>query len=45
MTEYKYNQDKEYFKGVCPYTNKKCKVWLCRFCHIEMRERRFARKL
>lgn len=39
----KNKQGQEYFKGVCPYTNKPCKIWLCRFCRIEWRERRFMR--
>lgn len=37
--------DKEYFKGVCPYTGKPCKIWLCRFCRIEYRERVWMKML
>lgn len=37
-------KDKELFHGICPYTNKTCKLWFCKYCHIEHRERRFARK-
>lgn len=37
--------DKEYFKGVCPYTDKPCKIWLCRFCRIEHRERVWMKML
>ena len=40
----KYFKDKEHFHGICPYTNKTCKLWLCRFCRIERRERRYMRK-
>lgn len=35
---------REYFKGVCPYTDKPCKLWLCRLCRIEWRERRYLQK-
>lgn len=40
----KYFKDKEHFKGICPYTDKTCKLWLCKVCHIEHRERRYAKK-
>lgn len=33
---------REIFKGVCPYTNKKCDKWTCSVCEVEKRERRFA---
>ena len=36
--------DEKLFKGVCPYTDKPCKIWICRFCRVEMRERRFMRR-
>lgn len=32
---------REYFKGICPYTNKKCDTWTCGVCEVEKRERRF----
>lgn len=31
------------FRGECPYTGRICKVWLCRFCRIEHRERKYAK--
>jgi hypothetical protein len=33
----------EYFKGICPYTDKPCKSWLCYICSVEYTEERFAR--
>ena len=33
---------REHFKGICPYTNKKCEKWTCSVCEVEQRERRFA---
>lgn len=33
----------KYFRGKCPYTDKICKVWLCRLCRIEHRERKWAK--
>ncbi len=33
---------KEHFKGICPYTNKKCDTWTCGICEVEERERKFA---
>ena len=33
---------KAVFKGVCPYTNKKCDTWTCGICEVEERERKFA---
>ena len=33
---------REHFKGICPYTNKKCEKWTCSICEVEKRERRFA---
>lgn len=38
------NNDKELFKGRCPYTNKECKIWLCQYCLVEHRERRYMKK-
>lgn len=38
-------KDKEHFNGICPYTNKTCKLWLCKVCHIERRERQFMKKV
>ena len=29
------NQDREYFKGICPFTNKPCDEWTCRTCEVE----------
>lgn len=37
-------EGRKYFKGICPYTNKHCKLWLCDICAVEYRERRFARE-
>ena len=37
--------DKELFKGKCPYTNKPCKIWICQYCLVEHRERRWMRKI
>jgi hypothetical protein len=31
------------FRGRCPYTDKVCKIWLCRLCRIEHREREYAK--
>jgi len=31
------------FRGRCPYTDKVCKIWLCRLCRIERREREYAK--
>lgn len=33
---------REHFKGICPYTNKKCDTWTCGICKVEERERKFA---
>lgn len=33
---------REHFKGICPYTNKKCDTWTCGICEVEERERKFA---
>lgn len=32
---------KDYFKGICPYTNEKCEKWTCNICEVEKREHRF----
>jgi len=32
---------REYFNGICPYTDKKCDTWTCGICEVEERERRF----
>jgi len=32
---------REIFKGICPYTNKKCDTWTCNTCEVEARERKF----
>ena len=32
---------REHFKGICPYTNKKCEKWTCNICEVEERERKF----
>lgn len=32
---------REHFKGICPYTNKKCEKWTCSVCEVEKRERKF----
>ena len=32
---------REHFKGICPYTNKKCDTWTCNTCEVEARERKF----
>ena len=37
-------QGREYFKGICPYTDKLCKLWLCNICIVEHRERRYLKK-
>ena len=34
---------KRLFKGICPYTGKACRVWICRLCRVEYRERKFLR--
>ena len=31
---------REYFKGICPYTNIKCEKWTCSVCEVEKRERK-----
>ena len=33
---------REHFKGICPYTGKKCGHWTCGICEVAERERRFA---
>ena len=33
------NHDREYFKGICPYTDKPCDEWMCQTCEVEQRER------
>ena len=33
---------RKHFKGICPYTNKKCETWTCGICEVEERERKFA---
>lgn len=32
---------REHFKGICPYTNKKCEKWTCNICEVEKREHKF----
>ena len=32
---------REHFKGICPYTGKKCGHWTCGICEVEARERKF----
>ena len=32
---------REIFKGICPYTNKKCEKWTCGICEVEAREKAF----
>ena len=32
---------REHFKGICPYTDKKCDTWTCGICEVEARERKF----
>lgn len=32
---------KEYFKGVCPYTDKPCEDWNCTECEVEKAEREY----
>ena len=32
---------RDYFKGICPYTNKKCEKWTCNICEVEKREHKF----
>ena len=32
---------REHFKGICPYTGKKCDTWTCGICEVEERERKF----
>ena len=32
---------REHFKGICPYTGKKCEKWTCSVCEVEERERKF----
>lgn len=32
---------REHFKGICPYTGKKCEKWTCSVCEVEKRERKF----
>lgn len=36
---------KKYFKGRCPYTNKKCRHFHCEDCPVEAEERRFAEEV
>ena len=33
------NQDREYFNGICPYTDNPCDDWHCQTCEVEQRER------
>lgn len=33
------NQDREYFNGICPYTDNPCDDWNCLECEVEHRER------
>lgn len=37
-------ESREYFKGICPYTNKPCESWLCYICSIEYMEEQFAKE-
>lgn len=32
---------REHFKGICPYTDKKCGHWTCNICEVAERERKF----
>lgn len=32
---------REHFKGICPYTDKKCGHWTCGICEVAERERKF----
>ncbi len=32
---------KEHFKGICPYTDKKCRRWTCSVCEVAEWERKF----
>lgn len=32
---------RDYFHGICPYTNIKCEKWTCNICEIEKREHKF----
>ena len=44
--EYKFasrvdEEAKAHFKGICPYTDKKCDTWTCGICEVEEREREY----
>lgn len=41
LEEAERNQIKKYFKGKCPYINKKCEDWKCQNCEVEAAERRY----
>lgn len=36
--------EREYFKGICPYTGKECKDWKCSDCPVEERERKWIER-
>lgn len=35
---------KKYFKGRCPYTNKRCKHFRCEDCPVEAEERKYMQE-
>lgn len=41
LEEAERNQIKKYFKGKCPYTDKKCEDWRCQDCEVEAAERKY----
>lgn len=41
LEEAERNQIKKYFKGKCPYTDKKCEDWRCQNCKVEAAERKY----
>ena len=41
LEEAERDQIKKYFKGKCPYTDKKCEDWRCQNCEVEAAERKY----
>lgn len=35
---------RQIFRGICPYTAKKCETWACSTCPIEARERDYTER-
>lgn len=41
LEEAERDQIKKFFKGKCPYTDKKCEDWRCQNCEVEAAERKY----